>query len=143
MSSRITKVREISCGWLVNQLARRMNDSMNSELQAHELDVRHFATLMSLLERDGLTQTQLARRVGSPPYAMSRVIDAFEDRQLVRRRPDPDSRRAHRIFLTANGQSFEKVLPPIVKRVNEQVLSRLDRSEQRELVRLLRKALDV
>ncbi len=143
MKNRIKRVRENSAGWLVTMMGRRMDAAMDIELKEHDLDVRFFINLMSLLEEDELTQTELGHRVGEAQYTTSRIIDALEERKLVERRKDPNSRRAHRIALTNQGRELAQHLPGIVRRVNDQNLGRLNKNEREELVRLLRKALDV
>ena len=130
-------------GWLVNQMSSRMDAVMSAELKPLDLDIRFFANLMSLLIEDDLSQTELGRRVGEPQYTTSRIIDALQDRGLVERRRDPNSRRAHRIALTRKGKELALQLPPVIQRVNSQVLERLDKHEQQELLRLLGKALGV
>ncbi len=141
MNKRIKGVRETSVGYLVNQMSSRMNAVMNTELKLLDLDIRYFANLMHLLIEDDLSQAELGQRVGEAQYTTSRMVDALEERGLVERRKDPNSRRAHRIALTKKGRNLTKQLPPIIRRVNRTVLERLDKDEQRELVRLLGKAL--
>jgi len=143
MNAKTRKTRENSCGWLVKVMGLRMDAAMKVELEEHELDLKSFSNLMCLFEQDELTQVELGQRVGNPQYATSRVVDALEQRKLVRRRPDPTSRRAHRIVLTAKGESLRKVLPAIVQRVNNKMLAGLEGSERKNLVSLLQKALGV
>ncbi|MBF0193532.1 MAG: MarR family transcriptional regulator [Magnetococcales bacterium] len=141
MKNKITEVRVNSCGWLVKVLSLRMDKDMETELGDHGLNVKHFATLMTLLEQDNLTQTEIAQRVRNPQYVTSRLLDKLEERQLIERRPDPNSRRSHRVVLTDNGRSMKQILPAIVKRVNKKNLSPLDTDERTELIRLLKKLL--
>ena len=141
MAKPIKGVREQSVGYLVNQMSRRMHAAMNAELEPLGLDVRYFANLISLLIEDDLSQAELGQRVGEAQYRTSRIIDGLEQRGLVERRKDPNSRRAHRIALTEKGREVAKKLPPIVRRVNRAVLERLDKGEREQLVRLLVKAL--
>lgn len=143
MNAKIRKTRKNSCGWLVKVMGLRMDAAMKTELEEHHLDRKHFATLMCLLEQDELTQVELGQRVGNPQYATSRVVDDLEQQQLVSRRPHPTSRRAHKVALTAKGESLRTVLPVIVQCVNNKILARLDRTERESLVQLLQKALGV
>lgn len=143
MNKQIKGVRTNSVGYLVDQMSGRMDAAMSVELKPLGLDIRFFANLISLLIEDELSQAELGQRVGEAEYTTSRVIDALEERGLVERRKDPNSRRAHRIALTDKGRAQAKQLPPIVRRVNRTVLKRLDKDEQQELVRLLGKALGV
>lgn len=128
-------------GFLVKQLSKRLSSAMNEELEPLNLDIRYFANLISLLIEDDLSQAQLGQRVGEAQYRTSRIIDGLEERGLVERRKDPNSRRAHRIGLTTEGRKVASQLPPIVRRVNRTVLKQLNKGEQRQLTDLLAKAL--
>lgn len=141
MTTRIKGVREQSVGYLTTLLSQRMRAAMNAELEPLGLDIRYFANLISLLIEDDLSQTELAQRVGEAQYRTSRILDGLEQRGLIERRQDPNSRRAHRVALTDQGREVAKKLPPIVRRVNRKVLERLDKAEHEELTRLLAKAL--
>ncbi len=136
-------VREESVGYLVNQMADRMNALMREELEPLGLDIRFFANLMTLLIEDELSQVELGARVGEAQYTTSRIVDALERDGLVERKQDPNSRRAHRILLTEKGRQLAGELPALVSRVNGKVLEELTEKEQARLVQLLRKALHV
>ena len=141
MTKRIKGVREESVGYLVSRMSTRMHSAMNAELEPLDLDIRYFANLISLLIEDDLSQAELGQRVGEAQYRTSRIIDGLEERGLVERRKDPNSRRAHRIALTTKGREVARQLPPIIRRVNRTVLKRLNKSEQQQLTNLLAKAL--
>lgn len=128
-------------GYLVSRMSTRMHSAMNAELEPLDLDIRYFANLISLLIEDDLSQAELGQRVGEAQYRTSRIIDGLEERGLVERRKDPNSRRAHRIALTTKGREVARQLPPIIRRVNRTVLKRLNKSEQQQLTNLLAKAL--
>jgi DNA-binding MarR family transcriptional regulator len=136
-------LRESNCSWLARVMARNMEALLVTELSDTELNIRHFVNLIVLLEEDNITQSELGQRIGEAPYATSRIIDALEEKDWAERRKDPNSRRTHLIVLTKQGLDVAKGLPAIVQRVNKDGLSRLDKHEQQELVRLLQKAIGV
>ncbi len=141
MTKRIKGVREQSVGYLVSQMTTRMHSAMNAELEPLNLDIRYFANLITLLIEDELSQAELGQRVGEAQYRTSRIVDGLEERGLVERRKDPNSRRAHRIALTRKGREVAGQLPPIIRRVNRTVLKKLSKGEQQQLTALLAKAL--
>ena len=143
VNKRVTRLRESSCSWLARVMARNMEASLVAKLTNTELNIRYFVNLIVLLEEGNITQTELGRRIGEAPYATSRIIDALEEKNWVERRKDPNSRRTHLIALTSKGLDVAKGLPAIVQRVNNESLSRLDKQEQQELVRLLQKAIGI
>ncbi len=110
---------------------------MQTALKEVGLNSGQFATLVTLLDGEGINQTELAARVGVPGYATTRTLDALEGLGLTTRKPDPTSRRAHKIYLTEKGRKKAKELPGIVAHVNASFLRPLGNADQKELVRLL------
>lgn len=51
-----------------------------------------------------ITMSRLAERVGCEPSNMTAIIDNFEARGLVRRRPGTTDRRQKQVSLTASGE---------------------------------------
>lgn len=137
------KVGKNSAGWLVKQIARKMDAEMAVELKKIDLDIRLFANLMTLNDQDGLTQAELGQRVGEAQYTTSRLVDNLEDRKLVKRKKDPESRRSHRIELTKSGRAVALQLPEVIKLVNEKVLENLSKKEQQQFISLLQKVLKI
>ena len=54
---------------------------------------------------DGVTQKELAERVGLDSSSLVRLLDILEGKSLVERRADPADRRSKRIFLTTEGHA--------------------------------------
>ena len=111
---------------------------MKTALKEIGLNSGQFAMLITLLNGEGISQTELATRVGVPGYATTRTLNSLEALGFTIRKPDPTSRRAHKIYLTAKGRKKAKELPEIVACVNASFLRPLGSADQKELVRLLR-----
>ena len=79
-----------------------------------------------LHERDGLSNAQLARRTLVTPQAMSLVISALDRRRLVRRRPDPNHRRALRVSVTARGRGVLAQCDRAMDAIESDMLAGLD-----------------
>ena len=124
-NSDIKHIRENSLGWLLKMLSQKIDRIMAKELSKMGLNINFFAVLMTLLEKEDLTQTELGKAVGVPGYTTTRTLDRLEEMEFVQRRPDPNSRRAHRIFLTKQGRDIGKNLPALVKKVNSDFSSSL------------------
>lgn len=137
-TSKTQGMREGSFGFLVQSLARRLDARMKAELQEIGVDVKIFANLMILSEQDGINQRTIGERLNFPEYFTSRNVDALVKAGLAERRPDPDSRRAFLIFLTDAGRAKADLLPPIIRRVNDEFLAELLPSDRTQIVDLLR-----
>lgn len=132
--------RERSFGFLIQLLARTLDERMTSELGKIGVNIKLFAALMLLSEEDGINQRKIGKRLNFPEYFTSRNIDALVEAGFAKRRKDPDSRRAFLIFLTEFGRAKAAELPAIIKRVNDEVLIDLSGSEKKLAIRLLQKA---
>ena len=60
-----------------------------------------WAVLVRLDRSEGLNQSELAEMLDLQPITLTRLLDKLCDSGLIERRPDPDDRRAKRLFLTA------------------------------------------
>ena len=131
-------IRDGSFGFLIQSLARDIETRMKAELQEVGVDVRVFANLMFLAERDGINQREIGARLNFPEYYTSRNVDVLVKAGLAERRPDPDSRRAFLIFLTEAGRAKAAELPPIIRRVNNEFLKSLTTVQRDAVLDLLR-----
>lgn len=140
ISKEARTTREDSVGWVMQRLAKRLNDEMDKQLATLDLTVAQFAVMMTVLESGGMTQTEIGRRFGWPAYAITRVLNALEERGLLERRVDPSSRRSFNIYASAEGEKLGPELFSIVQAVNGDFMGRLpqeDRVEFRRMITLL------
>jgi DNA-binding MarR family transcriptional regulator len=82
---------------------------------------------------------ELAARRGCDPSTVTLLADRLEERRLVERRPDPVDRRVKNLAITPAGVAVRERL--VHGAVAESPLSRLSATEQRQLNRLLGKAI--
>lgn len=131
--------REDSFGFLIQTLARTLDDKMKVELGKVGVDLKVFANLMMLGQQDGINQREIGQRLNFPEYFTSRNVDMLVDAGFAERRPAPNSRRSFLVFLTDKGRAKAEQLPSIVREVNEDVLSDLSEDEKASVVALLQK----
>ena len=136
------KVGQNSFGWNLNMLVSIANSHMKELLKAYDIGVPEFACLVSLVEANGSTQSELGRLTGAPEYSTSRHVDRLVQRGFVERRPHPKSRRATCVFLTNQGETLAKKLPPLIKRNNDTVLAGLSGKQRQQLEQLLQSTID-
>jgi len=67
----------------------------------------YLGVLLSLWSEDGLKANELGKRAGLEPSSMTGLLDRMERDGLVKREPDPNDRRASRIYLTQSGVHSE------------------------------------
>ena len=135
--SKTQRERQSSFGFLLQLLARRMDNLMKQRLSEIDIDVKIFANLRMLSDKDGINQRELGRLLEFPEYHTSRNVDALVKAGFAERRPDPNSRRSVLIFLTSKGREKAKQLPKIIASVNSEFLTTLDLQEKQQIIKLL------
>lgn len=135
------KVRENSVGWMIKSLAAKLDKQMKKDLEPLGLNLGRFAIMMTLLEKDSITQAEIGKKVSMPGYATTRNIDVLEKNGLLKRHESKTSRRSFCIQLTKKGMSLAPELFSIVGKVNKNLLSVLNENEEIKLKQLLTKIL--
>ena len=131
--------RQSSFGWLSNVVANDAAKTFDTELKKHGLTLALWPTLMCLWEEEGVTQRDIAQKSKVENSTTTRTLDQLENLGLVERQPDPNSRRAFRIYLTDEGRALKETLLPIPMAINQKLLSSLEPKERDEIIRLLQK----
>lgn len=86
-------------------LARRWRRTLDAHLARQGLTSTSWVPLIHLEESGGgISQKELARRVGVDGSSLVRVLDMLERDGLIERRRDQDDGRTRLIHLTADGQ---------------------------------------
>ena len=68
-----------------------------------------YGNVMEQLDyRDGMRLTDLAKGAGMAPQSIGELVDQLEDLGMVERRPDPDDRRAKRVYLTEKAREAQQ-----------------------------------
>ena len=83
----------------------RMIRSLRREPGEARLTVGLFSALRQLTEHGPMRATALAELEGISGASMTRVLNALEERELIRREPDPTDGRAQVVHLTDAGRS--------------------------------------
>ncbi len=87
----------------------------------------------------GVSQQELAGKLGSHPSRVVALIDGLEQRGLVERRPNADDRRQYSLFLSSKGTETLDDIGGVAREHQEDLLQSLDREERQQLTALLRK----
>jgi MarR family transcriptional regulator for hemolysin len=142
VSDAIRAAREGSVGWLIQRLAGQLDRAMDEKLAPHGLTIQKFAVVMTVMEHDGLTQSEIGNRFRSPAYKITRSIDALEADGFLERRAHPASRRTNTVHATAKALQLAPTLIAIIEAVNRQMLAGLGSGEDRQVHALLRQMLE-
>jgi DNA-binding MarR family transcriptional regulator len=100
------------------------------------------ALLNVLGAREGTIQQQLSSDMGIDPSAMVKLINELEEAGLAERRRRPNDRRAWEVVITQKGQHTLRRARQLASEVEDEVLGGLPASDRRQLLTLMRRALE-
>lgn len=126
-------------GFLLSRLGLIAVTRLRALLLPMRLDPRQYGLLLCLARSDGQSQQRLADRVGVHRNAMVGLVDDLEDRGLVERRRHPSDRRAHAVHLTDAARDLLPEVTATADRLDDELLTGLDRTEREQLMALLRR----
>ncbi len=73
-----------------------------------------------------LLQAELAARIGIEPASLVRLLDVLQQDGWITREPDPDDRRAKRVWLTAKAEQVSAELLTVADALKAELLSGLE-----------------
>ena len=128
--------------YLVARLDRLIRQRLSEALKPFDVSVPQY-TLMSVLDhRPGLSNAQLARRSYITAQAMHQVVNALEQRGLIRRSSSPDHGRVQMAELTVSGRSLLEKCDGAVALVEAELFGALGPDEESLLRRFLQDTID-
>ncbi|MBX3655715.1 MAG: winged helix-turn-helix transcriptional regulator [Ramlibacter sp.] len=98
-----------------------------------------FSVLSLITHNAGITSRQLCTTLGMLPPNLVGMINNFEKRDLVMRRPHPHDGRAMGLHLTPAGQKLMRDAEITAAALEREVGGRLTANESKTLIRLLQK----
>ena len=136
-----TEVAEFA-GQVFFRLWRASHMRVQEKLASIGLTSALFGVLNFLGARKAAMQLEIATAMGIDPSALVSLIDQLESAGLAKRRPHPTDRRAREVVITPKGRRMLERGRRMALQVEDEVLQGLSASERKELLTLLRRALD-
>jgi len=129
-------------GQLLFRLWRANHTRAAEQLGSVGLTTALFALLNVINARERAIQQELGSALGIDRSTMVSLIDQLEGAGLAKRRPSVTDRRAREIVITPKGRRLLKQARGLISQVEDDVLGGLSADERRELLALLRRALE-
>jgi DNA-binding MarR family transcriptional regulator len=104
------------------------------------VDVRpaQYSVLAVIEANPGLSQSDVAECLGIERARFVRLLDRLEKRGFTERRPSPNDRRSHALYLTREGQRALKRIKSLAAEHEAQLAAKLGPEKRRVLIDLLR-----
>lgn len=98
---------ENSMGFVVNNTAKAFQKILDLELRKNVgVTISQWRVVVTLIQESGLTQKEIADKIGVEGPSLVPMIDKMEEEGLLKRKPDSKDRRVNRIYLTAKADSL-------------------------------------
>ncbi len=132
-----TSAREASPNRLdrspIHQLHRAgqcAGDIFQAEMGGDDLTPRQYAVLLTVSQNEGLSQTHLVDKTGIDRSTLADIVRRMLRKGLLSRRRTKEDARAYAVKLTEEGWRTLKTADPVVKRVDDRILSALPASQR-------------
>ena len=132
---------ENSIGFLLAKAHQRGWALFSEEISRYDLTPPQFSVLAFLWQQDGLTQTELSEKAQIDRTTIGGLLDRMARSNLLERRPHPQDRRAHLVYLTEQGKRLEPELTSLANQVLKRFtagLSETDKQQLRNMLEILR-----
>jgi len=114
-----------------------LNQAFRKRLSRLGLTPNQFTVLRWLEEQDedgGLRQAEICTRMASDPNTIAALVERMQADGLVKRKVDPQDRRARLISATAKGRKLYAFARPIAVELQEEVLAPIPAAERERLL---------
>ncbi len=125
---------ERSLGFLLRDVTRLLRRNFDRRVQPLGLTQAQWQALAYLKRQEGMRQGTLAELLEVQPISVARLVDRMAAAGLVERRPDPDDRRAVRLYPTAKARPLIDKMVALGGETLEQALCGLSAKEEMALI---------
>jgi MarR family transcriptional regulator, transcriptional regulator for hemolysin len=120
----LTPSRQIA--FLISDLARLLKTYVDQQARRYGMTRAQWQVLSRLERCEGLKQSELAEMLDLQPITLTRLVDRLCDNGLIERRPDPNDRRAKRLFLTQEARPLMDRIAVLGEEIMSNVLAGID-----------------
>uniref|UniRef100_UPI0036A6D9A0 MarR family winged helix-turn-helix transcriptional regulator n=1 Tax=Streptomyces sp. NPDC059680 TaxID=3346904 RepID=UPI0036A6D9A0 len=125
-------------GYWLRRLSDEVHGRFEAELGRHDVTVSQWGVMASVIHGHDTTKA-VAAHMDIDPGAVSRLVDRLVAKGLIRREPDPASRRSVRLVLTEQGQALVPELAEIADRNDAHYFGSLDAGQRQQLEEWIRR----
>src|SRR6478609_6369408 len=110
----------------IMDVARLLKTYADQRARQFGISRAQWAVLVRIGRHEGLKQTELADILDLQPISLTRLLDRLAENGLIERRPDPNDRRANRLYLLPAARPMLDELAGIGTDMMKTVLDGLD-----------------
>jgi MarR family transcriptional regulator, transcriptional regulator for hemolysin len=133
----MNKLTEPTFGYLVSDLGRNLRMIFDRRAREVGLSLAQGRAIILLARHEGINQACLANLLEVQPISLARLMDRMEASGWIERRPDPNDRRAHCLYLTEKAHPVLEQIQTLAAAIREEAMAGVSAEEQATLMRLL------
>jgi MarR family transcriptional regulator for hemolysin len=126
--------------FVISDVGRLLRTYADHKARHFGMTRAQWAVLLRLERHEGLKQSDLAEILDIQPITLTRLVDRLCDNGLIERRPDPNDRRAKRLYLTAAARPLLDHIDHQVEELGDTVLAGIDKNSGSTLLTQLERA---
>lgn len=123
-----------SLGFLLGDVSRLIRMRFDARAEQLGLTRAQWRVLAQLRRREGINQSALAEILEIEPITLVRHIDRLVAKELVERRPDPNDRRAWKLYLKEEVQPILDRLRRVSEQTREDALAGIPADQREQLI---------
>ena len=131
------RLRQPGIAYLLSVLGTVSSQRWQRRMEDLGLDPREVVVLRMVAAEPGRSQRSLAPALRVRATHLVTVIDAIQDKGLLERRPNPEDRRAHALYLTSKGKRTLARVMRVSQTHEDELVDGLDAAERQVLEGLL------
>jgi MarR family transcriptional regulator for hemolysin len=144
MISRLTNMIkydfESSVGFIVNNTAKAFQKALDAELRKNVgVTISQWRVISTLARQPGITQKEIADRVGIEGSTLVPIIDKMEKDGFVKRKLDNEDRRINRIYLTTKADDLWNSMIECALRIRKLSTKEISEEQIKTTLDVLRK----
>ena len=133
--------KERSAGFLANQMACLFAKGLQQRIRPLGLAPAQFMTLLALWDEDGLSQSELVRRLDVEQATMANTLARMERDGLIVRRSNPNDGRSQSVHLTRIAAALQGPATDAARAQNGAALANFSDDEKEQFLALMRRAI--
>ena len=131
---------ENSMGFVVNMTAKAFQKSFDIELRKNAgVSLSQWRVVGTLVIQPGLTQKEIADKVGIEGATLVPILDKMEKEGLLKRKPDSSDRRVNRIYLTQKADSLWESMVECALKIRKSSTKNISENDLQTTLETLRK----
>ncbi|HWM81594.1 MAG TPA: MarR family transcriptional regulator [Pseudolabrys sp.] len=107
----------------IKDVGRMLQTYADQEVRRLGMTHSQWAVLSRIERHEGLKQSEIAGMLDLQPITLTRLLDRLCDNELIERRPDPQDRRAWRLYLLPAAKPLMAQLDALGRELSQKILN--------------------